>query len=247
MTYTERSTGKAAGFAAFLIFFLGLGSVAGAAVNVSPVLLNLSEKTNKEVVRVTNSSDASKSFEVNVVAWSQSDKEREIYSETDELLAVPPLFTLQPGQTQVVRIGLMRRAHEATELAYRVFFTELAPPEIHEQETSGIRMRLRFGIPVFVAPLVPVSTGIEFVGLDTVDDHTFMQLRNTGNVHIKVNEIRYLAPFTADRIVEPTVFYLHPGKTGYLPVELPKENAGGTVELVTDTAGVLAYDLAGSP
>lgn len=247
MTTTERYTGKAAGFAAFLFLILGSGAAAAASVNVSPVLLNLSEESNKDVVRVTNSSEAPKSFEVNAVAWTQSDREREIYSDTDELLAVPPLFTLQPGQTQVVRIGLMRRADAQHELAYRVFFTELAPPEIEASEASGISMRLRFGIPVFVAPLAPVATGVTFAGLDTVDDHSFMQLTNTGNVHVKVSEIRYLAPFAADKEVTPTVFYLHPGKTGYLPLELPGENAGGTVELVTDTAGVLEYDLAGSP
>jgi len=218
-----------------------------ASVAVSPVVLELSEQQDKEVVRVTNSGDVAKSFEVNAVAWSQSDKEREIYAETDELLAVPPLFTLQPGQTQVVRIGLMRRADQSAELAYRVFFTELAPPEIEEQTTSGINMRLRFGIPVFVAPLAPIVSGIDFIGLDTIENHKFMQLKNTGNVHVKVNEIRYLAPFATDKDVTPAVFYLHPGKTGFLPLDLPGENASGTVELVTDTAGVLEYDLAASP
>lgn len=244
MKTQERYTGKAAGFAAFL-YLLVFATTSGAAINVSPVLLELSETANKEVVRVTNSSDTPRSFEVNVVSWSQSKKEREIYSETDELLVVPPLFTLQPGQTQIVRIGLMRRAEEAAELAYRVFFTELAPPEIEEQTTSGINMRLRFGVPVFVAPLSPVSSGVEFLGLDTVDGHTFMELKNTGNVRVKVNEIRYLAPFATSKEVTAAVFYLHAGKTGFLPVELPGESANGTVELVTDTAGVLEYELAG--
>lgn len=244
MSTSERYTGKAAVFAAFL-FLIGSAPTATASVAVSPVLLELSEQQNKEVVRVTNTSDAAKSFEVNAVAWSQSDKEREIYAETDELLAVPPLFTLEPGQTQVVRIGLMRRADESTELAYRVFFTELAPPETDDEPFTGVNMRLRFGVPVFVAPLAPVETNIEFVKLSTVDGHTFMELRNSGNVHVKVNEIRYLAPFATNKEVTPTVFYLHPGKTGYLPVELPDEHASGTIELVTDTAGVLEYALAG--
>ena len=106
-------------------------------------------------------------------------------------------------------------------------------------------MRLRFGVPVFVAPLAEVSTGVEFVGLDTVDGHTFMELKNTGNVRIKVNEIRYLAPFANEKEVTPAVFYLHAGMTGFLPVELPGESASGTVELVTDTAGVLEYVLSG--
>ena len=245
MKPNERFTGKAAALAAFLTCLLGSAGVANASVAISPVLIELSEQGTKEVVRVTNTSDAAKSFEVTTVAWSQSEKEREIYADTDELLAVPPLFTLQPGESQNVRVGLMRRASETTELAYRVFFTELAPPEIEEEATTGINMRLRFGVPVFVAPLAEVSTSVEFVGLSIVDGHTFMELKNTGNVRIKVNEIRYLAPFANEKEVTPAVFYLHAGKTGYLPVELPGESASGTVELVTDTAGVLEYVLSG--
>ena len=104
---------------------------------------------------------------------------------------------------------------------------------------------MRFGIPVFVTPLAEVSAGVKFVGLNAVDGHTFMELSNTGNVHVKVHEIRYLAPLATDKAVSQTLFYLHPGKTGFLPVDLPDENAGGTVELVTDTAGVLEYVLSG--
>ena len=159
---------------------------------------------------------------------------------------MPPLFTVQPGQTQVVRIGLMRRADEDRELAYRVFFTELAPPELGEDTTSGIRMRLRFGVPAFVAPLAPPSPAIDLVKLHSIDGHTFLELKNTGNVHVKVNEVHYLAPFATNKAVSDTSFYLHPGVSGYLPVDLPDANASGTVELVTDTAGVLEYELAGS-
>jgi len=73
----------------------------------------------------------------------------------------------------------------------------------------------------------------------------FMELRNTGNVHVKVNEVRYQAPTSLDKEVSQAVFYLHPGKTGFLPLEIPGQIVGGTVELSTDTAGTLEYALAG--
>ncbi len=219
--------------------------LAAASVDISPVLVEINEQRNKETVRITNSGDTPKSFEVSVVAWSQSEQDREIYEPSDELLAVPPLFTLEPGKTQVVRIGLMRKADAENELSYRVFFTELEPPEIKEKTVSGINVRLRFGIPVFVAPLAPVAPEVTFVQLQTIDNHTFMELRNTGNVRVKVSEIRYQSPLRPDKDVSQAVFYLHPGKTGFLPLELPDQAVGGTVELVTDTAGVLEYALAG--
>jgi fimbrial chaperone protein len=243
MKNPERYIRKAALCAAFLSCLLG--GPALAAVDISPVLVEMSETHDKEVVRITNSGDTAKSFEASAVAWSQSEKEREIYTDTDELLVVPPLFTIQPGQTQVVRIGLMRRADENLELAYRIFFTELAPPELGEDTATGIKMRLRFGVPAFVAPLAVPSPAIDLVKLHSIDGHTFMELRNIGNVHVKVNEVRYLAPLATEKAVTDTSFYLHAGVSGYLPIELPDENAIGTVELVTDTAGVLEYELAG--
>ncbi len=244
MKTSERSTGKAAGLAAFLLFCGGYPLTASAAVDISPVLLEMSEQQDKQVVRVGNSSDTTKSFQVDVVAWSQTDEEREIYAPTDELLAVPPLFTLEPGEQQVVRIGLMRTVDSHQELSYRVFFTELEPPQLEERTASGINVRLRFGIPVFVAPLAPASPDVEFVTLRTIENNTFMELRNTGNVRVKVNEVHYQAPLSRDKEVSQAVFYLHAGKTGFLPLQIPDQYAGGTVELVTDTAGIIEYALA---
>ncbi len=245
MKNLERLTGRAAGFAAVLLFCAGYPLTASAGIEISPVLLEMSEQQDKQVVRVRNSSETAKSFQVDVVAWSQSDQEREIYSPTDDLLAVPPLFTLQPGEQQVVRIGLMRDADTDQELAYRVFFTELEPPQLEEKTTSGISIRLRFGVPVFVAPLAPASAGIEFVALRTIEKHRFMELKNTGNVRVKVNEVRYQAPTSPDKEVSEAVFYLHAGETGFLPLAISGQHVGGTVELVTDTAGIVEYALAG--
>jgi len=245
MKNLERLTGKAVRLAAFLFLFTGYPLTALAGIEISPVLLEMSEQQDKQVVRVGNSSETAKSFQVDVVAWSQSDEDREIYTPTDELLAVPPLFTLQPGEQQVVRIGLMREPDADQELSYRVFFTELEPPQLEKKTTSGISIRLRFGVPVFVAPLAPASASIEFVALRTIDNNTFMELRNTGNVRVKVNEVRYQAPTSLDKEVSQAVLYLHSGKTGFLPLEVAGQNVGGTVELVTDTAGIVEYALSG--
>jgi hypothetical protein len=106
-------------------------------------------------------------------------------------------------------------------------------------------MRLRFGVPIFVAPLAAAAPDVQFVNLRTIDKHTFMELKNTGNVRVKVNEVHYQDHTSPDKEVSQAVFYLHPGKTGFLPLELPDQNTGGTVELITDTAGTLEYAVPG--
>ena len=236
---------KAAKFAAFLLFLSGPCSVALASVNVSPVIVHLSDGHNKDIIRISNGSEQPKSFQVDVVSWSQTKEERESYSPTDDLLVVPPLFTLEAGETQVVRIGLMRGTEMDRELSYRIFFTELAPPQPDSADVTGISMRMRLGVPIFVKPENPALASIDFVQQKTIEGQLYMQLKNTGNVHVKINEVHYQAPTAVDKEVTPTVFYLLPVMTGYLPVTQPNRNTGGTVTLVTDTVGNLEYELAG--
>ena len=244
---TERCIPKAAIIAAFLFLSSGWSAIAVASVDISPVRLDLSNDRNKDTIRFGNGGDETKSYQVDVVNWSQSEGKSDEYTPSDDLLVVPPIFTLEPGEQQVVRIGLMRSADPDTELTYRIFFTELAPAQPDSATTSGVTMRLRLGIPVFVAPNTDSAPNLELVGSQRDRDEMFMRFRNTGKVHVKVNEVQYEAPGLADKTVTPAVFYVLPGQTASLPVSLPHGNAVGKVTLITDTAGKLEYDLQSSP
>lgn len=107
MKNLERLTGKAVRLAAFLFLFTGYPLTALAGIEISPVLLEMSEQQDKQVVRVGNSSETAKSFQVDVVAWSQSDEEREIYTPTDEpgqgSVSSRPLFALR--QDRISALG----------------------------------------------------------------------------------------------------------------------------------------------
>lgn len=240
---TERYNRKAAIFAAFLIILGIQFTSAHASLNVSPVRVNLSDGHSKDVIRITNQEDSVKSYEVEVVAWSQTDERREVYTPTEEILAVPPLFSLNPGEEQLIRVGMLTNADAKTERSYRMFITELAPPEPAKIETTGITMRLQIGIPVFVAPAAAATTTLDFVDYLQIEEQLFVQFRNSGNTHIKVTEVHYTAPGSADKIVTPAVTYILAGKTGYLPVKLPSGDQVGKVSIVTDNLGTLEYEL----
>jgi len=240
---TERYNRKAATFAALLILF-GTGfTAAHASLNVSPVRVNLGDSHTKDVIQLTNQEDSVKSYEVEVVAWSQTKERREVYSPTEDILAVPPLFSLEPGETQLIRVGMLTDADENTERSYRMFITELAPPEPEIVESTGITMRLQIGIPVFVAPAAAPTTTLEFIDYLQIEEQLFVQFHNSGNTHIKVIEVHYSAPGSAEKIITPAVTYILAGKTGYLPVKLPGSDQIGTVSIVTDNLGTLEYEL----
>jgi fimbrial chaperone protein len=240
---TERYNWKAAILAAFLILFGAGFTAAHASLNVSPVRVNLSDSHTKDVIQITNQEDSAKSYEVEVVAWSQTNERREVYSPTEDILAVPPLFSLEPGETQLIRVGMLTDADANTERSYRMFITEIAPPEPEKVESTGITMRLQIGIPVFVAPAAEPTTTLDFIDYLQIEEQLFVQFRNSGNTHIKVTEVSYSAPGSAEKTTSPAVTYILAGKTGYLPVKLPSGDQVGTVSIVTDNLETLEYEL----
>ena len=240
----ERYLWKAAAIAAFLFILAGPIQNAIASMSVSPVRVDLSDDHDKDVVRVTNSEETAKSYQVEIVAWSQSEERREIYSPTEDLLAVPPLFTLEPGEEQLVRIGLLEPADASVERSYRMFITELAPQQSAGVESVGINMRLQIGIPVFVAPSqgIPTAT-LDYVDSKKIGDNLFMRFRNYGNSHVKVTEVGYTPRGNTGAETTPAVLYLLAGQSGYLPVAIPEGELNGTVTIVTDGLGSLEYEL----
>jgi len=241
---TERYRGKAARVAAFLFLLAG---VAEAAVDISPVRLDLGDGHSRDILRFGNQGAVTQSYEVEVMRWTQSVDGRDEYEPTDDLIAVPPVFTLEPGETQVIRVGMLGSASPDREMAYRIFITELAPPQPDEPTSSGVSMRLRLGVPVFVAPSGESLASIEWTGVERDGDRMYLGLRNAGNVHVKVTEVKHVAPEMQEESTQPALLYLLPGHDGRVAVDLPQGNAVGSILLETDTAGTLEYALRTAP
>lgn len=244
---SERSLGKAARRAAFLLIFTSIFSVSHAQLAISPVRVDLGSDNTKDVIRVTSQTADARSYEVEVVGWSQNGDQREIYGPTENVIAVPPLFTLEPGAEQIVRIGMVSGADPEVEGAYRVFITELAPPQQEQREQAGVNVRLRLGIPVFVAPEAEPRAALGLTDVEQSGETLRLVLRNAGNIHVRISEVRYSSPGARSPHVEAAAVYILAGQSGSLPVTVADGGRDGTVTLVTDTLGEVEYDLSAVP
>lgn len=241
----ERFNRKAVLCTAFLVFFSMYSGPSLAGMGVSPVLVNLSDQITKGAVEVSNQDDISRSYQVEIVAWSQTEEQREEYAPTEDVLVVPPLFTLGPGESQQVRVGMLAPADPDVERAFRMFITELEPPPISGEKKVGLTMRLQMGLPVFIAPAsAKPKVALQYAASFKADSEVFVRFRNDGNVHIKVTEVRFKARGSDEWLKKPSVFYMLPGSTGLLPFALPEGASAGTMVIVTDTRGELTYELA---
>ncbi|MFD2428818.1 molecular chaperone [Sphingobium scionense] len=86
-----------------------------ATLKIYPVLVALDDKTPVETMTIENSGDAPARMQVRVVAWRQ-DNGQDLFEETRDILANPPLFEIAPGGQQIARFGL-RTAPAPTEKA----------------------------------------------------------------------------------------------------------------------------------
>lgn len=227
----SRRQAKGAAFAApclFLALLLNGGLALAAAVDVNPVRLDLVRTGVSAELRIRNEDSIPVSMDVIAMQWTQGDLGEDRLANTDEILAVPPIFTVQPGAEQVVRVAMLGSTDPETERAFRLLITELDPPE--GPQGSGVTMRLQVSMPVFVAPQAGVSAPvIEVVSVQRTEQGSYVSLCNDGNGHVKLSSVTITGsagtfpaeghkPVGQARYILPgaTVGFMIPGEVGVL-------------------------------
>lgn len=118
---------------------------AAASLQVMPVLLDLVEGNNG-VLHLRNEGTKPVDVQVRIFRWRQQDGV-ETLEPAAEVVASPPLTTVQPGTDYSVRIVREAPALPVGEEAYRVWIDEL--PANARAGRSGVNFTVRSVIPIF--------------------------------------------------------------------------------------------------
>ncbi|WP_445679182.1 fimbrial biogenesis chaperone [Radicibacter daui] len=116
---------------------------ANAALQVSPVTLELPAARPAATLLVSNNGNRDSTIQVRAFDWHQPNGSDDLQP-TTSLLVSPPLFTLKPGEEQVVRVLL--RQSPPSETGYRLLVDELP---VAEGQQQAIQLPIRFSLPVF--------------------------------------------------------------------------------------------------
>ncbi len=174
-----------------LALSLGLAITAQAAdVTLMPVTVKLDRANDRATVQVTNSGNDPVLMQAEAIAWTRVNGQ-DHDGPTSDLIVNPPVFTVQPGQTQVLRLGLRRNQELVQEGTYRVVLREVPMPRASDvlNVSGSVRVLVALRVPVYVAPQQVRRT--EQWSLQRQPDGSLMaQVQNTGNVHLKVGELR---------------------------------------------------------
>jgi fimbrial chaperone protein len=154
--------------------------------SVNPVRVDLSAKQPVASVTVRNDGAEPTVVQLELLGWAQADN-NDVYDSTSELLATPPLFTVPPGGSRVVRVGLRRRPDPLHELTYRLYLQEVPPPL--DADFRGMRMTLRVGVPVFVAANSQTKPELTWSTVAEPGGKIKLGLVNSGSEHVKIADL----------------------------------------------------------
>jgi fimbrial chaperone protein len=229
---------------AAVVLFLA-GNAAGAQnLSVLPVNVFLQPGQRTATLSVTNSGIKPTSIQVRAYDWSQKDDQDQLTA-SNVVVVSPPLVTIAPAGTQVVRL-ILRQPPEGSEATYRIVLDQIPGPG----EPGVVQMVLRFSIPVFVMPATKAAPQVQ-LHLEREGEKLFLVGVNTGQSHESLRDIVVTASDGRKLNAVPRVSpYLLAGVTrrweidaqGYTPQpgESLKLTAHGVAGAIDEQVGVTA-------
>jgi fimbrial chaperone protein len=167
------------------IFFGTIGVAHAGSFSVNPVRVNLSAKQPVAAITVRNESNEPTLVQLEALAWSQS-LGKDVTVPSADVLATPPIFTLPPKGTQIVRVGLRRPAGSSTnESTYRLTLREVPP----KKEKAGLNVTLLVSMPVFVTPATPTSPDLRWRVIRDSDKQLRVHATNSGTAHAQIAKL----------------------------------------------------------
>lgn len=218
-------------------------------LQISPLRLQFDPGQRVSVLTVRNDGDQASVIQLEVMAWDQVSGQ-DLYTESRLILATPPLFTLPPGDSQIVRVGLMREADTRREQTYRIFLQEV--PSVGREGGGSVRVALRIGIPVFVSPVAkPVPPRLEWRLRAQDNGQWSLEAFNPSDIHIQVADYSLINGAGQALAEHRGMRYLLPGQRCSWPLALTEVLLGtgrASLKVVAHTdAGEITADIQPEP
>lgn len=229
-------------FITFGLFLLLGGEAHPVSFDIRPVKIFFDADTRVERLNIANMGEDDLSLQIRVYRWSQNDAGEDMYEETGDIVAFPRLLRIKKGEERAIRVGTDIRP-ESKERTYRIYIEEMPVPG-RLPEGAAVRVLMRAGVPVFVAPLKAKPSGkIESVSVR--NGEISMSVKNDGNLHFIINSLTIKgANVKGGEIFKKELggWYLLSGVTRIYEASIPEglcaDTAGIEIEVKTDRLGL---------
>ena len=162
-----------------------VSAAAGSSVVISPVTMNINaQQQSSAMTTLINQGTTPLEFTATLMRWTQQSGE-DINVPTRDAAVNPAHFTIAPGHSQVVRIGLRGRA-SAPQSTYRLLLRQA--PQLTKSSaanTNGVQAAINptyiFSLPLFVTQ--PGAQAQVQTSLERGTSGLTLVLKNTGTAH----------------------------------------------------------------
>jgi fimbrial chaperone protein len=185
MSWFSSSTSKLKSLG--LAFLLTLSQTAlGEGLRVSPLKLEFNEDSNSALVRISNDGAEKFNVQLDAMSWTQDDTGQDQHTPTSDIVFFPRIFSIEPGDQRIARVGYEGAPAGSKELTYRLYAQELP---VEEPGVTQMKFAIRMSIPIFVTPDQRQS-GWDIDNIGLVEDGLSIRIENSGNHFISVGAIQ---------------------------------------------------------
>ncbi len=190
-----------------LLLLAGGLSIDAGSYMVKPVRIELSTRQLRSTLQIQNVGDEPVTVQAHIVAWNAKGAE-EILSDNDDILLNPPIFTVQVGHRQYLRLGLRHAPKGITEGTYRLILEQVPGPP--KPGFMGISTLLKISVPIFVKPRTPAPQ-LAWTLQRTSDGGMRLAVENRGNAHVQIQKFA-ITPAGPDAVsfAQNTITYVLP-------------------------------------
>lgn len=161
-----------------------------ASLQITPIRVDLPADAGAASLTLRNHGTTPIHAQVRVFRWTQKNND-DVLTPATEVVASPPIMRIEPQSDQMVRVVRPGAQKVESEMAYRLLIDEL--PAENQAARSGVRLQLRYSVPVFVAANDNVGVPKVAFSLWREGDAWMLGAHNPGAHYAQITQVTLLA------------------------------------------------------
>ncbi|SAF57910.1 fimbrial biogenesis chaperone [Enterobacter kobei] len=201
---------------------------AAATILLWPIDPWLAADANATELWIQNQGNSATTMQVRIVRWKQEGG-YERYSAQQDVVASPPIVTIQKGNKQLIRLIKQSAVPVGVEQAYRIIVDEIPQPDAKAEPSIGLKLQMRYSIPLFVygQGIPTLKEGAHHALAETRNlswrvthegEQPALQVRNQGDVHVRLSQVSLEQGGQKRSVAEGLLGYVLPGSTRSWPI-----------------------------
>ena len=156
-----------------------------ASLQVAPVSVEVAAPGATATVNLRNQGDKPLDGQIRVFRWTQVNGEDKL-EPTDDVVASPPMASLRPNTSYVIRIVRTKKEPVATEETYRLLIDELPGSATGR---TGVNIVLRYSIPVFFTSPNAAPSQLKWE-LQRRNNKQYVVVKNDGDRRVRLAKLK---------------------------------------------------------